>query len=454
MRFPTVENLFRSATLLILSLIYSSESAAQVCADPAKYIYGLSATGIIYPINVTNAGVGTALNTPYGSPSSPNAMGYHGANGKFYYFNNNYPDPVFVSYEPVSNSYAVLAAPEITNSVVTGCINHDGTGFYCLDINANLFYYNIAGNTWVKITSTFMNQNGANITNTMKSLPSGDMAIDGNGNLWFVISNYAKFGLYELVAPLPTTPVNHVVLSQVISPQTSTPEGNAIAGIAFNATGQIYLSTVGNKLFIVNNDHTVSLKGSLNRSGAGTDLTSCNYPATVLSSAFSNLSHLVKNTELILNWTISLQQDKNTFYIEKSTDGISWTTIDSMVDINNSPKYAYRSAIENTGIHYYRVYLLLPDRSKILSPVEKIANHRSGNTIALWPNPADQVIYVRNNDTERRKMRLYNNLGLVLLEKILDPGTNKIEVAFLPRGTYHVAYLHGDKITNLKFIRN
>lgn len=447
MKFCPARKLIRTVVFLLPCLAFLLQGSAQVCTNPATYIFGLSAGGVIYKINVTDASVVSSLNTPYGSPNNANAMGYNNTNGKFYYFNKNYPNPQFISYDAATASYEILAAPGVTNSVVTGCMNNEGTGFYCLDLNANLYYYSIASNTWTKITSSFVNQYGTSITNTMKNLPSGDMAFDGNGNLWFVISSSSKFGLYQLNGPVTTTAVSSIAMKQVMSPSTNTPDGSIIAGIAFNSTGEIFLSTTNNHLYILNDDLTGDLRGTFTTSGVGADLTSCNYPMAVLNTAFTSFSQRSNDGKVLLNWKVSRLENNTLFYVQYSDDAVHWTTIDSVNSASGAygEQYAYEHKNLIEGAVYYRVYIGRADGKKTYSAVLKVAGRNDSASAHVWPNPTINVAHVRNDDNVKRPMRMINSLGNVVKQLTLNPGINSIDLSLFPTGCYHMQYQQHDR---------
>src|SRR5580704_17025261 len=150
------------AAILICSYFGVS---AQVCSSPTATIYSLSNAGGIYPISVSNANVGTVVNsTSYGSSTSANGIGYNTVNGSFYYFQNAISGTQqFISYNPATNTYATLAPSPMTGTVNKGCVNFNGTGYYCLDNNGNFCYYSIASNTWVLVCSNFTDQFSNNV---------------------------------------------------------------------------------------------------------------------------------------------------------------------------------------------------------------------------------------------------------------------------------------------------
>lgn len=456
MKLRPALKLVRTVFLIFPFFTLLQQGSAQVCTNPAMYVYGLSAAGVIYQVNVTNANVAASLNTPYGSPNNANAMGYNSMNGKFYYFNKNYPNLQFISYDPATASYDVLAAPTVTNSVVTGCMNNEGTGFYCLDLNANFYYYHIASDTWTKITSSFTNQYGISITNTMKNLPSGDMAFDGNGNLWFVISSSSRFGLYQLTGPVTTTPVANISMRQVMSPSTYTPDASIIAGIAFNSTGEIFLSTTNNHLYIINDDLTGSLIGTFTISGVGADLTSCNYPMAVLNTMFSSFSQQKNDDKVLLTWQVSHVENITTFYIQYSNDAGNWTTIDSVNSAVSGAnhQYSYEHQFANAGAPgYYRVFTIRADGKKRYSTVLKVAGRENKSGTNVWPNPVTNILFVRNLDNLKRPMRIINSVGNVVKQETLNPGINVIELNALPTGGYHVQYQQHDRYVTENVIR-
>src|SRR5438309_1410669 len=304
-----------------MALAVPIRGQAQVCANPAGTIYGITTAGLIYPINTSNAQEGSALNVAAGSPYTADAIGYNRTNGKFYYINKNYiffGTLQFYSYDPVLNISTPLAPPPVNSMAVACAVNPTGTGVYLRDANANFYYYSILLNTWTLITSSYTKAGAGDITSTIQNLSQGgDMAFDGLGNLWFLPSNANNFGLYKVIAPLPVTPVANLTLKEVIPPTRATPDGSIIAGIAFNPTGQIFLSTLNNNLYLLNSDLSVTLKGAFNVPNVGYDLTSCNFPGSVLPVNFISFTAAVKNNDQVaLNWKAAQLANTDKYIIE------------------------------------------------------------------------------------------------------------------------------------------
>ncbi len=184
----------QSLIMLSMLVLFANSTSAQVCSDPAGTVYGMDNNGGIYPINTANGVVGARINPPFtgNSPSASNAIGYNPSNGRFYFFKRNADQTPqeFVSFNPSTNAYALLASCPSTNNIRTGCVSPNGQGYYCIDALSNLYFYRFSSNTWKFITSNFIDQFGTNVSAALAARSSGDIAMDGWGDLWFLCSTY------------------------------------------------------------------------------------------------------------------------------------------------------------------------------------------------------------------------------------------------------------------------
>ncbi|MBO1740593.1 DUF11 domain-containing protein [Leifsonia sp. TF02-11] len=119
---------------------------------------------------------------------------------------------------------------------------------------------------------------------------NGDLAFDGSGNLYLVSSSATDATLVVMQAPLPRTAAEATTIVPTELSTFAVPGGVAVNGIAFDATGTLYLSQGGtNGLFAID-PGTGTLRGALtplNPAQAGPtgrgliDLASCAFPPTV-----------------------------------------------------------------------------------------------------------------------------------------------------------------------------
>ena len=434
---------------------------AQVCTNPNGVIYGLSNSGNIVPITVSNSAVGATINPAYtSSTSSANGIGYNAQNGNFYYFQNGNSgaSQQFVSFNPATNTYATLAPSPSTAIVYRGCVNFNGTGYYCLDQNSNLCYYNITTNTWTLIGSVFADQYGNNVTSTFKAQASGDIAIDGLGNLWIVSSGSSAYGVYKISAPLPTVATATISITQLVPPTTPTPTSTNFAGIAFNATGEIYVCTT-NDLYILNNDLSLSHLGTFSVAGVGGDLTSCNFPITVLPVSWQSVNvDLQSNNSVLINWIVNQQINSKEYTVERSTDGKTWSdvgTVESTGNTTTAQSYSYTDANPAAGNNYYRIRQTDFDGKTNFSIV-KTVNVAAATQLAIWPNPSKNIINIQkeNNGTNSINAEIFNQSGQKVSSSLLKSGINTVDISSLPAGYYivHIDLANGEKF-NQKLVK-
>jgi hypothetical protein len=450
-----------SAIAFALCMLSANPSPAQMCSNPSGIIYGLSGAGNIVPITVSSAAVGTTVNASYGGTPKANALGYNTVNGKFYFFEDNVSNTSqqFISFDPSSNQYKVLANSPITSNVVRACINFNGTGYYCLDADANLCFYNISTNTWTLITSSFTDQHNNDVSSTFKSESSGDIAIDGLGNLWIVSSGSSKWGLYKMNAPLPTTSKTSMTVSQIIAPTAPTPGGNPFGGIAFNPTGQIFMSTV-NDLYLLGNNLALTHLGAFSTAGVGADLTSCSFPMSVLPVSWTSFSASLQNNKtVLLNWAVDQQIDNKGYSIEHSQDGEHWESLgykENKDDSSLSSAYTYTDISPEAGKNYYRIEQLDIDGKSSYSET-RIITLEAQNHIAIWPNPAKDIVNIQkesNSGVYNLNAQIFDQSGQKVSASLLHSGMNTVNIGSLPAGYYivHIDLSNGESY-NQKLVK-
>jgi hypothetical protein len=459
-RISVLNNVFKALALSVVLIITSKDNSAQMCSSPGSTIYALSNSGNIYPVTVSNGSVGSAINsTSLNSTNSANAIGYNTVNGIFYYFQNagNGGSQQFISYNPATSIYTTLAQAPITATAYKGCVSFNGTGYYCLDGNGNLCYYNIPSNTWVLITATFTDQFSGNVTSSFNSEASGDIAIDGLGNMWIVTSNTSKWGLYELSAPLPTTSVASITLKELIAPTTATPAGANFAGIAFDPSGNIYMGT-NNDLYILQNDFTLTHLAAFSIAGACGDLTSCNFPFSILAISFQNITVTAQdNKSVSVSWTVSEQTNNKGYYVEHSNDGSTWSEIGFVADngsVAGNAEYNFTDNNPHAGTNYYRIHAIDMNGSGNYSEIKTVSiQNITVSNLQIWPNPAKDVIKIQNN-SNCTIARIYSQSGSMVNESVLKSGTNSMNVSMLPFGAYivNIKDANGQNY-NMKFIK-
>jgi hypothetical protein len=447
----------RSARILVCSLFLAlifSRCSAQVCADPAHVIYGLTSTGKIRPIHVGTGLADSAINIPLASPyrNSPplsNGIGYDPVNGNLYYFAS---PQQFVSFDPSTNTTTILAPipDSIAPNVLSACVNITGTGYYCLDSGYGLLYYDIATNTWTLISLADVDQYGNNITTTFKRMKGGDMAFDAAGNLWMVIASDSAYALYFAAGPMPTTRLPNFQVMQIIPPTTLYDDGASIDGIAFDPSGNIYLSSNSDLYELQNGTTTMTHIGSFHldtTSEAMEDLTSCNFPGTtILPATYTAFTAALRpDRTVLLDWQYA-QPVSGGFSIDHSPDGQHWSDLgyETAAAAGSSTSYSWLDAHPYDGRNYYRIRLQSPDNMGGYSPIQVIDMGET-TAVTVSPNPVIDVLHLQfDGSGGGAKAILYDPSGRAILETVLSVGSNSIPLTGLAPGIYLVSVKFGD----------
>jgi hypothetical protein len=267
------------------------------------------------------------------------------------------------------------------------------------------------------------------------------MAIDGIGNLWIVCSSTTQWALYKLSAALPTSSVASLTIKQLIAPN-ATPAGANFAGIAFNSTGQIYMST-DNDLYLLQNNYTLSHIGSFSVAGSGGDLTSCNFPNGVLPVSWVDFTaSLQSNSAVTLAWEVSAQIDNKGYYIEHSTDGSAWDElgyVQSAATSKSIENYNYTDINPVSGSNYYRIKQVDIDGNSSYSEIKIVVLTGKNSQLSIWPNPAKDVVNVKyDGDCIDARAIIFDQMGRMISSFALHSGNNSVNVSNLSTGNYIV----------------
>ncbi len=442
---------------------FCPDTKGQLCSNAKDTVYGLSSTGQVVGINVNNGG--SAVIGTTGTAVNSNALGYSQNTKLFYFFNKNgVITQRFTSFDPLSGTLVNLAAAPIPASftIRSGCVNNLGTAYYTIDtantpgVHSNLLYYNIALNSWSTLTSSFVDASNNPIP-AIDSLISGDMAFDGNNNLWMVCSSKWNYALYEIVAPVPVTPTASITVKTVI-PITANPGTSfgkvSFTGIAFNSTGTLYMTlgnaAQGNKLYALTSPSAASLTlvGSFTADYGG-DLTSCSYPLTVLPVTWMDFQARVQNNVLNLDWEANEDADVAEYSIEHNSAGSSsWDKIGVVgkrtPGFQTDQQYQFTGNATGAGENFYRVVQVTTAGKESISETRFVSTTGS-RKIVIGPNPATTAIslYNRRSGTTYRA-QIFDVSGELIESQTIHPQDAAIDISRLVPGDYFLRLLTPD----------
>jgi len=158
--------------------------------------------------------------------------------------------------------------------------------------------------------------------------------------------------------------------------------------------------------------------------------------------------------EVQLSWSDSSEQDNRYFVVQRSTDSIQFSTIDTVSAVPGmitGNSYSFIDPSPPSGRDYYRLFQVHLDGTASISPVRKvIIGQGSGvtptKTIGLWlsPNPATSALYVTigGSVSESLELRLVDLRGNILRTWLFQKTDNNwiqlVDIGDLVPGTYFI----------------
>jgi hypothetical protein len=149
------------------------------------------------------------------------------------------------------------------------------------------------------------------------------------------------------------------------------------------------------------------------------------------------------NNEVDLNWT-SYSDNKNPFYILKSTDGVNWNTIETKVPSDNSVHYLFTDQ-QPAPVNYYQLSQL--DNSNTLQYSDIRIVDFNSNKLVIFPNPNNGEFTIQSSNVVNYQISDFT--GKVIME---GDNTNPLIKTNFAKGIYFIKISEGDKITFSKMI--
>jgi len=154
--------------------------------------------------------------------------------------------------------------------------------------------------------------------------------------------------------------------------------------------------------------------------------------------------------QVCLTWKTANEQNVSHFEIERSTDGINFTTI-AMKHGNNQVQNTYAaiddvSAIQSMKKIYYRIKEVDNDGRSKQSNINLVQLDSKG--VSLYPTLVSSSVTIQNNSGEKMQLLLLSADGRVISQQLITKGTNIISTEKLTAGLYIYKITGMDEIIN------
>ncbi len=184
----------------------------------------------------------------------------------------------------------------------------------------------------------------------------------------------------------------------------------------------------------------------------------------VLSSKLTAFNGNYKNGTVALSWTVSNNQETNSFVIERSTDGVNFSTTGELSSLKKQSmaSYAFNDNVGefNTPVLYYRLKMINTQGYPVYSKIIRIVLNNGGEAaISITPNPVKEQIQLNivSNGSKNVQVYIYNMAGQLMqsTKTQVSKGFSSISISGLDRwerGVYAVKVLLDNEVFTEKVV--
>ncbi|MCP4441870.1 MAG: T9SS type A sorting domain-containing protein [Aureispira sp.] len=155
----------------------------------------------------------------------------------------------------------------------------------------------------------------------------------------------------------------------------------------------------------------------------------------------------------VLRWETAEEIDNDYFELQRSTNGLNFSTITVIEGVGNSTtlqRYQHTDRLPNNSWNYYRLKQVDKDKTYQYSNVVALDNRHEDVGLRLMPNPAkDQVTfdYLGADINSKFQVRIFDVNGRKVLDQEYTPTGTRIRETIstrdLARGVYIVQFANG-----------
>ncbi len=401
------------------------------------------------------------------------------ATGYFYYLPNTSSNSGVIDiYGATSNgsTIAVVGTIDIngasTNSLgfVRLGMGPDGTGWILAGDGSTVYLAKFIPNGTSAATVSIVDADGVSLVGGAAStFQNGDLCVSGGGKI-FALANDGS-GVTQIFTGDPNGNSTTFTKKWDLIDNTGAAFTGRVNGVAFDVLGSIYIST-DNGLYFIDQNTVNGPAGTVGcflvRAVTGLqDLASNVFPSqTTLPVKLTAFSVTKQGNNAILDWTTASEINASRFEIERSYDGVNFSSIGTKQAVGNSASdvnYLYSDPISiSSGIIYYRIKSVDIDaRSSFSKVVALRINGKAVSGLTVYPNPFTTDLKVElNADKEvSAVLRVSNAAGQVVVNKNAQimKGNNVIvlssELSALNRGMYIVELITEEGRLTQKIIK-
>ncbi|MEO6314229.1 MAG: T9SS type A sorting domain-containing protein [Chitinophagaceae bacterium] len=187
------------------------------------------------------------------------------------------------------------------------------------------------------------------------------------------------------------------------------------------------------------------------------------YQPYLLALNFLNVTGVLINQSVKLDWTVTCDRTIDHFDIERSTDGINFSKITEVAGVYGPSNTKSFTVMDHqvsslSGAWYYRIRAIAKNTPGKLSAVVVIRSHPK-NKITVTPNPATAyvVVTIKLAKASQAEIRILDASGKTVLSKqrLLSTGINSFRIDDIARfadGLYTIQIIDGQDVFNERIV--
>ena len=163
------------------------------------------------------------------------------------------------------------------------------------------------------------------------------------------------------------------------------------------------------------------------------------------------------NNTVQLTWQTATETNNKYFAVQRSSDGITFSTVGTVSSFGNSTLQHQYSFTDNSpvrGTNYYRLRQV--DNNGYFVDSKTVTVSFNGTLLfTLYPNPAASVVHVNLSSSSPATIVMYDMNGKAIAQKEVSSGVSSqtIDVSKLAAGTYTIVLLQDKRQQSLKFVK-
>jgi hypothetical protein len=178
-------------------------------------------------------------------------------------------------------------------------------------------------------------------------------------------------------------------------------------------------------------------------------------PVTVVSYD----AKLNTNGTVQLTWLTASETNNSYFELQRSTDGITFTTIGKVTGAGNSTqekRYDFIDLSPLAGTNYYKLLQYDKDGKKTDLGVRSVKVLLKENELTVYPNPSNGIVNVSFDINSYQKVELVDLTGKILMTKTIgrQASTISFDISDLSAGVYNIRLTGEGKLAIKQIVKH